>query len=113
VFVRTGSSWAEEAYLEASNADPGDQFGSSVGVSGDTTVVGTWREQSSGAASDNSCELVGAAYVLVRSGPTWSQEACLKASNPDDLDPFAVGVAAYVFDIDPRAGIRRFLPPVN
>ena len=88
VFVRTGMSWSQEAYLKASNTDADDRFGLSVAVSGDTVVVGAWLEDSSatgvnGDQSDNSAFRSGAAYVFVRSGTSWSQEAYLKASNTD------------------------------
>ena len=40
VFVRTGSTWTEEAKLTASDGAAEDFFGYSVSVSGDTAVVG-------------------------------------------------------------------------
>ena len=40
VFVRSGTTWSQQAYLKASNTGAGDQFGCSVAVSGDTVVVG-------------------------------------------------------------------------
>ncbi len=43
VFVRSGTTWTQQAYLKASNAGAGDKFGASVSVSGDTVVVGAWR----------------------------------------------------------------------
>jgi len=33
VFVRTGTTWARQAYLKASNTDTGDHFGYSVALS--------------------------------------------------------------------------------
>ena len=86
VFVRSGTTWSQQAYLKASNTGAGDYFGCSVAVSGDTVVVGAYGEDSSatgvnGNQSDNSATDAGAAYVFVRSGTTWSQQAYLKASN--------------------------------
>ena len=46
VFKRTGSNWSMEAYLKASNAGAGDQFGQSVSISGDTIAVGANYESS-------------------------------------------------------------------
>ncbi len=71
---------AQQAYLKASNTDAYDRFGISVAVSGDTVVVGAPREDSNatgvnGNESDNSADQAGAAYVFVRSGTSWSQEA--------------------------------------
>ncbi len=44
VYRFNGSVWVEEAKLTASDAVPNDNFGSSVSVSGDTVVVGGWRD---------------------------------------------------------------------
>ena len=98
VFVRNGATWDQEAYLKASNTDANDWFGWSVAVSGDTVVVGAHLEDSNatgvnGDQGDNSFDGSGAAYVFVRNGTTWSQEAYLKASNTDSLDNFGRSVA--------------------
>ena len=98
VFVRTGSTWSQQAYLKASNTDAGDQFGFRAAISGDTLVVGAYLECSgatgvNGNQSDNGALGAGAAYVFVRSGTTWSQQAYLKASNTDAQDDFGSSVA--------------------
>jgi hypothetical protein len=64
VFVRTGSTWTQEAFLKASNVDAYDFFGCAVAVSGDTVVVGAHGEDSNGTEADNSLPLTGAAYVF-------------------------------------------------
>src|SRR4051812_18428176 len=46
VFVRTGTTWSQQAYLKASNTDAFDEFGFSVSLSGDTLVVGAPGESS-------------------------------------------------------------------
>ena len=93
VFVRTGTTWSQQAYLKSSNTDAVDTFGNSVAVSGETIVVGALGESSNatginGDQSDNSALQAGAAYVFVRNGTTWSQQAYLKASNTDASDQF-------------------------
>src|SRR5262249_28586387 len=98
VFVRSGTAWRQQAYLKASNTDAGDRFGNSVAVSGDTVVVGAVLESSNatgvnGDQINNSAAGAGAAYVFVRSGATWNQQAYLKASNTDAADQFGVSVA--------------------
>jgi len=40
VFMRNGTTWSQTAYLKASDAAAGDYFGASVGIDGDTLVVG-------------------------------------------------------------------------
>lgn len=98
LFVRSGSTWSQEAYLKASNTNAGDEFGYSVALSGEALVVGALYEASSatgvnGNQSDNSATWAGAAYMFSRSGSTWSQQAYLKASNTDDFDLFGHAVA--------------------
>ena len=65
---------------------------------GDTLVVGAPFEYGgatgvNGDESDNSTNAAGAAYVLRRQGTTWTQQAYLKASNPDIYDTFGHCVA--------------------
>ncbi|MEP7339007.1 MAG: hypothetical protein ABI977_14830 [Acidobacteriota bacterium] len=97
VFVRSGTTWTQQAYLKASNNQAGDQFGYSVAISGDTIVVGS-RDESSNATgvngnqNDNSASAAGAAYVFVRNGTTWTQQAYLKASNTGTNDQFGSAV---------------------
>ncbi len=98
VFVRSGTTWTTETDLVASNAGTRDQFGCAVAVDGDTVVVGAdWEESNAtgvgGDQSDNSLQEAGAAYVFVRSGTTWSQQAYLKASNTETFDDFGYAVA--------------------
>jgi hypothetical protein len=98
VFVRSGTTWSQQAYLKASNTAPQDHFGASVSVSNDTVVVGAWGEDSAatgvnGNQADNTSSASGAAYVFVRSGATWSQQAYLKASNTGAGDNFGLAAA--------------------
>jgi hypothetical protein len=70
VFVKPGAGWAgaltESAKLTASDRDDDDLFGASVGVSGDTVVVGTQFKDVG--PNDNQ----GAAYVFVEPGAGWA-----------------------------------------
>ncbi len=98
VFVRTGTNWTQQAYLKASNTDVLDEFGGSVAISGDTIVIGAMLESSSatgvnGDQGDNNAEYAGAAYVFVRTGTNWTQQAYLKASNTGAGDFFGSSVA--------------------
>jgi len=98
VFVRSGAGWSQQAYLKASNTGIGDEFGYSVAISGDTVVVGAPFEDSSargvnGDQADNGATNAGAAYVFVRSGTVWTQQAYLKASNTDRGDLFGYSVS--------------------
>ena len=98
VFTRSGTTWSQQAYLQASNTNAHDQFGTSVAVSGDTVVVGANYESSNatgvnGDGSDDSVPQAGAGYVFTRSGTTWSQQAYLKASNTGMGGGFGISVA--------------------
>jgi drug/metabolite transporter superfamily protein YnfA len=98
IFVREGTNWSQQAYLKASNPDTIDWFGYTVAVSGNTVVIGSYREDSNatgvnGDQSNNSATGAGAAYVFVRNGATWSQQSYLKASNTDIGDAFGGAVA--------------------
>jgi predicted outer membrane repeat protein len=94
VFVRVGDTWTQQAYLKAANAASGDAFGQSVALDGDTIVVGAIGEDSSGSdPANNSAETAGAAYVFVRTGSTWTQQAYLKAANVASYDTFGAAVA--------------------
>jgi predicted amidohydrolase len=86
VFVRNGSTWSQQAKLTASDVTADDLFGRSVAVSGDTVVVGAYRDDDGGVDS-------GSAYVFVRSGNTWSQQAKLTASDGAADDLFGRSVA--------------------
>ncbi len=70
VFVRSGTTWTQQAKLTASDAVPNDSFGSSVSLSGDAVLLGARGKNS----------LQGAAYVFVRTGTAWTQQAELTPS---------------------------------
>ena len=74
IFIRSGSTWTMQAKLSASDGTIGDGFGDSVSLYGDTAIVGAYRDDDSGAGS-------GSAYVFVRSGSSWTQQAKLTAND--------------------------------
>ncbi|HYF65652.1 MAG TPA: FG-GAP repeat protein [Herpetosiphonaceae bacterium] len=94
VFGRTNGAWSQQAYLTASNAKYGDSFGFSVGIDGDIVVVGARWESSDGSGpSDESATDAGAAYVFERASGAWTEQAYLKAPNPEPYDIFGTAVA--------------------
>jgi len=100
VFTRSGDTWTQQAYLKASNIGSNDEFGTAVAVSEHTLVVGARYERSNatgvnGDETNNSALDAGAAYVYVRNGTVWTQQAYLKASNTGPTQEFggAVGVS--------------------
>lgn len=97
VFGRTAGTWTQHAFLKAGNPGTGDRFGVSVAVAADTVVVGAGGEDSGTAGVNQTPDELaadsGAAYVFVRSGLVWSQQAYLKAGNPGVGDKFGSAVA--------------------
>ena len=86
VFTRSGTTWSQQAKLTADDGAAGDLFGIRVALSGVTAVIGAARDDDKG---DNS----GAAYVFIRSGTTWSQQAKLTAADGAANDRFGTRVA--------------------
>jgi nucleoside-specific outer membrane channel protein Tsx len=88
VFVQSGGTWSQQAELTASDGASWDFFGNSVGVSGSTLVVGAVYHKASGVNEPG----LGAAYVFVENGGTWSQQAELTPSDGFDNDQFGISV---------------------
>ena len=76
----------KQAKLTASDAAIGDRFGSSVSVSENTVVVGSYRDDDDGNSS-------GSAYVFARIGGVWTQQAKLTSSDAAELDQFGWSVS--------------------
>ncbi len=81
VFVRSGTTWSQQAKLVASDAAADDHFGVGISLSGETVVVGASEDNHAGGPD------AGSAYVFVRSGTVWSQQAKLVAldAGPGDF----------------------------
>ena len=91
VFVRSGGGWMQDAYIKASNAAAGDEFGAAVALNQDGSILAVGSESESGSGTglagdpeDNSAFKAGAAYVFRRGSDGWRQQAYVKASNTDD-----------------------------
>jgi hypothetical protein len=95
IFTKSGTTWAQEAYLKAAIVTAGNQFGSVVSLSGNGNVlaVGSWRESSqatgiNGDSLDSAATNAGAAYIFTRSGTAWAQRSYIKAPNTHSEDRF-------------------------
>jgi len=82
IYTRSGTTWTQQAKINASDGGNGDEFGTAVSISGDKVVVGArfvsmWT---------------GAAYIFSRTGTTWTQEARINASDGAYFDQFAWSV---------------------
>ncbi len=86
VFTRTGTTWMQQAELNASDGSTDDHFGWSVSLIGDTALIGAQEDDDNG---ENS----GSAYVFIRTGTTWTQQAKLLASDGASYDTFGYSVS--------------------
>lgn len=99
VFSRSGTSWAQQAYLRPSTVMAGGEFGGDVSLSkdGNTLAVGSFREASNakginGDQGDTSAARAGAVFVFNRNNTIWTQQSYVKASNTDSDDRFGLNV---------------------
>ena len=87
VFTRNGSTWTQQQELIANDGEPGEHFGYSVAISGDTLLVGAPNDKI-GANTDQ-----GSAYVFRSNGATWTQQQKLFANDGGMTDFFGSSVA--------------------
>ena len=84
VYRRSAGAWdPAPSFIQASNSEPGDGFGSAVALSdsGNTLAVGAPQESSDGSGEgDNAAANAGAAYVYTFASSVWSQQSYIKAS---------------------------------
>jgi hypothetical protein len=83
VFIRTGTTWTQQAQLLAIDGAINDQVGCSVSLSEDTALIGAYGHDSN----------EGSAYVFIRTGTSWTQQAQLFASDGSTNDQFGLSVA--------------------
>jgi hypothetical protein len=82
VFIRSGFVWTQQAKLTAADGAAGDNLGESLALDGDTAVVGAYADDLGR----------GSAYVFIRSGSVWTQQAKLTAADGASSDNFGDGV---------------------
>jgi hypothetical protein len=87
VFVRSGSTWTNEAALTATVGATNDVFGNSVSLTADggRALIG---------APSSSRNGHGRAQALVRTGATWTEEATLFAPASEDFLGHSVSLSA-------------------
>ncbi|MDP8238925.1 MAG: T9SS type A sorting domain-containing protein, partial [Candidatus Hatepunaea meridiana] len=83
IFVRDGANWTEQAKLTADDAETGDRFGYSVFINGDYAVVGAHGDGYK----------TGSAYIFVRDGADWTEQAKLTADDGAVHDRFGSSVS--------------------
>ena len=100
VFQREKTGWLQQAYLKASNAQAGDQFGFDLAFAdnGNVLAIGAPFEASGaigigGNQLDDSVVQAGAVYVFTRSRDEWSQRNYLKADPGGANDSYGRSVS--------------------
>jgi FG-GAP repeat protein len=99
VYARTGTAWAQQAYVKSANMGAGDGLGFSVALSfdGNTLAAAAFDEDGGGRGinpPDNTeSQNSGALYVFTRQGGTWSQQAYIKGSKGETSDGFGFATA--------------------
>ncbi|MFB3043456.1 MAG: hypothetical protein ACE1ZC_04180, partial [Nitrososphaerales archaeon] len=86
VYERAGGVWAPAGKLSPADGDEFDQFGVSVGLSGDVAVIGAFRGEGNEAET-------GAAYVYERIAGVWTFAAKLTGDDGAESDMFGSDVA--------------------
>ncbi len=100
VFTRSGASWSFQQKLVGSGVNgrvADDEFGVSVGISGDTVIVGALF-QGYDENGGNFLNDAGAAYIFTRAGTTWSLQQKIVGSGVNGRvaqDQFGENVAIH------------------
>jgi hypothetical protein len=98
VFTRTGPTWSLQQRLIASDRQPGDWLGRSVDIDGDTVVAGADKD------STLTTEDHGSAYVFLRQGTLWTEQAKLVAGDAGSFDGLgsSIGLSGDRVVVGPR-----------
>jgi hypothetical protein len=83
VFTRSSNNWTQQQKLLASDGEPNDNFGQSVSLDGNSAIIGTLYDD----------QYTGSAYIFIRTGITWTQQAKLLASDGTPSDFFGGSVS--------------------
>jgi len=76
----------ESSKVHPSDGDAGDYFGHSISLSGNTAIIGAYRDDQNGTRS-------GSAYIYQYNGTTWNKQYKLLASDGTSYDYFGCSVA--------------------
>ncbi len=106
IFSLSGSTWSQIQELTASDGKSGDDFGWSVGLSGNTAVIGAPDRTVSGNVTQ------GTAYVFVLSGSTWTLQQELTSSDATnfgysaslDGNTLLIGADSSTVSLNPNQG---------
>ena len=87
IYVREGEDWRQQAKIIPDDLGGSDSFGEAVAIRENTAVIGAPGHTPGGV------RFAGAAYIYVREGDTWRQQAKLTANDGAKADRFGSSVA--------------------
>ncbi len=86
VFHRVNGNWIQEAKIIAADGGNNDQFGSAIAMIGDTVLIGAPHDSVGGISK-------GSAYIFIRNGTNWVQQAKLFSTDGSVYDEFGYSVS--------------------
>ncbi|KAJ5076432.1 hypothetical protein M0811_06432 [Anaeramoeba ignava] len=87
IFENNGTYWNEKQILIASDGNTNDQFSSSISISGNASLIGSYNSN----VGESSAE--GKAYVFQNNGTYWKQSQILFASDGNTMYNFGWSVS--------------------
>lgn len=117
VFVRNGTTWSFQQKLVGILISAADRIGESVGLDGNTAIVGAPFDDVVNVGND-----AGSVYIFVRSGTTWTEQQKILSNEPAASTFFGRRVSIYGEDVgiasteqtQPNPGaLRRFRRSAN
>ncbi len=81
------ASYVQRTKLIASDGASGDSFGAAIDISGDTAIIGAWKDNLAAGSG------AGSAYVFDRVGSNWLQRVKLQAPDAATADGFGIAAA--------------------
>ena len=88
IYKLINTTWIEQAKLIPSDGEEGDGFGCSVSLHDDTALIGAWHDDDNGEGS-------GSAYVFIKDGNNWIQQAKLLPYDGKIKMYFGLGVSIH------------------
>jgi len=86
IYTRSNGAWALQQQLLASDSAPGDQYGWSVALQGDTVLIGARFDDDKGFNS-------GSAYVYTRNAGVWTEQQKLTANDGAVNDQYGITIS--------------------
>ncbi|MBK9736477.1 MAG: FG-GAP repeat protein [Saprospiraceae bacterium] len=87
IYHRSGTNWTQQASIVASDGAADDKFGESVSISNNYAIVGAFGKDLGVSINQ------GKAYIFIRSGTSWTEQANIVASDGEAGSSFGLSVS--------------------